>query len=75
MRSRLPILGLILMGLLVYIRNRRRQRMFLKCHDIPTNAEGPRDDDERRDRDAWVEERLREEVRRYEDDLRELAKT
>jgi hypothetical protein len=63
------------MGLLGYIRDRARQRKLLMTrHDI-TKTEGLRDDNERREDDAWLEERLREEVRRYEDDLRELAQT
>lgn len=71
-RLRWPILGLILMGLLSYIRNHRRRRILLSIqHDIPQQE----DRDERRDVDPWLEDRLREDVRRYEDDLRELAKT
>lgn len=74
-RLKLPILGLILMGLFGYIWNRTRQRMLLRIrHDIPQRDEF-RDDDEHRDADTWLEDRLREEIRRYEDDLRELAKT
>jgi hypothetical protein len=74
-RLRLPILSLILMGLAAYIRNHmRRHKLLSASHDIPQKDEH-RDENERLEADAWLEKRLREEVRRYEDDLRELAKT
>jgi hypothetical protein len=63
------------MGLTSYIRNRTRQRKLLMTrHDHPQKDEY-RDEEERREADSRLEQRLREEVRRYEDDLRELSKT
>jgi hypothetical protein len=63
------------MGLLADIRNRTRQREMLRAqHDVP-NADDYREDEDLRDEDRCLEHRLREEVRRYEGDLRELAKT
>lgn len=70
-----PILGLILMIFARYICNRRRQGQALRSQcDIPPEDEH-RDDIERRDDASRLEDRLREAVRHYEEDLRELAKT
>jgi hypothetical protein len=74
-RLRLSILILILMGLASYIRNRLKQRKLLMTQHDSQQKNEYRDEEERREADSCLEHRLREEVRRYEDDLRELAKT
>lgn len=73
-RFRLPILSLILMGLLGYIRSTRQRKLMIRHSNTP-QADENRDEQERRDADRCLEHDLREDVRRYEDDLRELAKT
>jgi hypothetical protein len=62
------------MGLLGYIRNRgKRKAAWMKKNDYTHNGNGPDRDRDRSEDARRVDERLREEMRRYEQDLRELA--
>lgn len=63
------------MGLLGYIRNRgKRRAAWMKHHDYKhRNGHGIDRDDERGEDAIRVDELQREQMRRYERDLRELA--
>ncbi|MDQ4040461.1 MAG: hypothetical protein M3141_01770 [Actinomycetota bacterium] len=65
------------MGLVAYLVNRvRRSAASMQHDDYNTKGNGySPSSEETSDDAARLEEKLREEVRRYEDDLRELAKT
>lgn len=69
-----PILGLLAMGLLGYIRNRGKRRSAWMNHDDHNHNGNGFKRDRDRDEDARrIDQLQREEMRRYEQDLRELA--
>jgi hypothetical protein len=72
----MPMLLAVAMGLLDYIRERARRRSWMRHDDHKHNGRngdnGNGHFSERGNEDARAEQ-LREEVRRYEQDLRELA--